>query len=204
MALSPVPAPYSTPAPAPVGTPAPAPGSALVCNYCGCPRRVDPGCPPQAAACASGCPLSQTPGSAPSEPEPRVLDWINRILPNCSANRDYAQWAINNDIFRPVPRNLPCPDGYSYAYSYDNHMLCVNTARRLEAPPEPLASSIKRCASSPAPGQAPAPSPSEDSKFPAWAIVLIVVLVVLLLGGVWFMMSRPPPLQQAPAPPKNF
>lgn len=30
--------------------------STRVCDYCGCPPRVDPGCPSQTIACASGCP----------------------------------------------------------------------------------------------------------------------------------------------------
>ena len=35
---------------------APSPSPAMVCNYCACPPRVDVGCPPQSAACATACP----------------------------------------------------------------------------------------------------------------------------------------------------
>lgn len=40
-----------------------APAPPLVCNYCACPPRVDPGCPPQNMACAAGCPVAFTPGT---------------------------------------------------------------------------------------------------------------------------------------------
>ena len=35
----------------------------LVCNYCACPPRVDPGCPPQSIACHAGCPVAFTPAT---------------------------------------------------------------------------------------------------------------------------------------------
>ena len=40
--------------------PAPPP---LVCNYCACPPRVDPGCPPQSIACHAGCPDAFAPAT---------------------------------------------------------------------------------------------------------------------------------------------
>lgn len=41
-----------------------APAPPLVCNYCACPPRVDPGCPPQSIACHAGCPVAFTPATS--------------------------------------------------------------------------------------------------------------------------------------------
>ena len=41
-----------------MSAPAPAPAQ-LVCNYCSCPPQVDPGCPPNNAACANPCPAPE-------------------------------------------------------------------------------------------------------------------------------------------------
>jgi hypothetical protein len=49
--------------------------AALVCDYCACPRRVDPGCPVQSMACAQGCPSSSNP--APAIDAPRANTNIN-------------------------------------------------------------------------------------------------------------------------------
>ena len=45
--------------------------AALVCNYCACPPRVDPGCPAQNMACAQGCPSgTPTPNTGTPESSP--------------------------------------------------------------------------------------------------------------------------------------
>lgn len=130
--------------------------------------------------------------------EPGVLQWINRMLPNCTSNDAYAQWAINNDIFRPIPKTQPCPTGYTYADSYDNHTLCKTTTRS-EVPPEPLASALLKCASgtpgqapSPAPGQAPSPVQvsSEKQGVPGWAIALIVIFSIIAFIGLGYFMYK--------------
>jgi hypothetical protein len=198
--------------------------SGLVCNYCSCPRRVDPGCPAQNVACAMGCPSASPTPATSGGSEPSVSEWINRMLPNCPANAAYAQWAIENDILRPVSKTDPCPTGYSYVDSYDNHMLCKTTTRS-EIPPEPIFSNLIACrpASSPSPSPVQDPvcnycacpprvdvgcppqraacdiaCPDQSKGLPGWAIALIVILLVLLLGGIGFMMTRRKPTLNTP------
>jgi hypothetical protein len=122
--------------------------------------------------------------------EPGVLQWINRMLPNCTSNDAYAQWAISNDIFRPIPKTQQCPTGYTYADSYDNHTLCKTTTRS-EVPPEPLASALLKCASG-TPGQAPSPVQvsSEKQGVPGWAIALIVIFSIIAFIGLGYFMYK--------------
>lgn len=65
----------STPAPVPGPAPAPAPAQ-LVCKYCSCPPQVDPGCPPNNAACANPCP-------APVQEEGGMPVWAIILLIIC-------------------------------------------------------------------------------------------------------------------------
>ena len=153
------------------------------------PPSVDPGCPPQSTACAMGCPAPSPTPATLGGPEPSVLQWINRTLPNCPANAAYAQWATSNDILRPVSKMDPCPPGYSYSDSYDNHMLCKTTTHS-EVPPEPIYSSIMACsnAASPSPVKTPAPSPAPaatpkflDLEWYWWIIILSAVIIIGML-----------------------
>jgi hypothetical protein len=60
--------------------------ASLVCNYCSCPPRVDPECPPQSMACIQRCspapsPAARSPGPvAPAQETKGLPGWVIALI----------------------------------------------------------------------------------------------------------------------------
>jgi hypothetical protein len=151
-----------------------------VCNYCDCPPRVDPGCPPRSMMCAFPCPTSSSsPAAVVPAPDPGLLSVYNDAMNNCEAVPDYTAWAISNG-FKSVPKGTPCGEGFVPSSSTPAAMtgnaqydVCFQARRGGITPfPDGLVARLAPCFAS-----SGSPSPSG---FPQWMLILLIICVILL------------------------
>jgi uncharacterized membrane protein len=87
----------------------PAPVPALRCNYCSCPPQVDPGCPPNNAACANPCPAQAV---IPTDTLGRIKYFLQLDGPNCEKeSRDSFATFLTQSGFSTVTKPGTCPSG---------------------------------------------------------------------------------------------
>ena len=156
----------------------------MVCNYCSCPPQVDPGCPPQSAACAFPCP-SGSPSAAPTLDQ-GILSIMNEALPGCEVNQDYARWAQETGNVKSVAKNQQCPVGYEMLAKtnklYSNSL--YDTCKLLNmSMPVNFDTRLNACVYG---GR----SPASSSGLPMWALVLIIICVILIPVGVSIALFR--------------
>ncbi|BAT22098.1 hypothetical protein AR679_gp072 [Yellowstone lake phycodnavirus 1] len=190
---------------------------ALVCEYCKCPQgsgRIDPGCPPNNAACVP-CPPGIDGG---------ILSILNSKLPGCEFNTRVAQWYSSTGVAKSVPRGMACPTGYtavpaqSYMASDAGWQACGKNSAT-EQMPQSYADGLRACQNLSSPAPTPAPTsnlvceyckcpqgsgridpgcgpnnmmcvgcPPEINWFPI-IFVIVIVLILAALGLYW--MNQP-------------
>jgi hypothetical protein len=139
----------STPPPLPVPPP-----NNLVCNYCSCPRRVDPGCPPQTMACAQGCPTDfplPTPAPVASfGPAPTTVSPAPLTFTPAPTSVSPAPFTRTPAPITSVPPTTPAPSRANLTCNYcscpprvdpgcpPQNMMCTNSCQPDLQLPAPL------------------------------------------------------------------